>query len=58
MKRTQRRTHSAQLKTWVAVLAGLLSLSEASAKDIPAFPGAEGHGRYTIGGRGGTGDSR
>lgn len=53
MKRTQRRTHSAQLKTWVAVLAGLLSLSEASAKDIPAFPGAEGHGRYTIGGRGG-----
>ncbi len=53
MKRTQRRTHSAQLRTWVTVLAGLLSLSEASAKDIPAFPGAEGHGGYTIGGRSG-----
>ena len=38
---------------WVAVFAGFLSYSELSAKDIPAFPGAKGHGRYTIGGRGG-----
>jgi len=37
----------------ITVLAVLLSFSEASAKEIPAFPGAEGHGMYTIGGRGG-----
>ena len=35
------------------VLAVLLSFSELTAKEIPAFPGAEGHGMYTIGGRGG-----
>ena len=40
-------------RAWLAVLAGILSYSDLSAKDIPAFPGAEGHGRYTIGGRGG-----
>ena len=37
----------------ITVLAVLLSFSELSAKEIPAFPGAEGHGMYTIGGRGG-----
>ncbi len=31
-----------------------LSLSSVAAQDIPAFPGAEGHGRYTTGGRGAT----
>ena len=31
-----------------------LSFSHAVAQPIPAFPGAEGHGRYVTGGRGGT----
>ena len=41
------------MRRMMTVLAGLLSWSEMPAKDIPAFPGAEGHGMYTIGGRGG-----
>ena len=32
----------------------LWALSLKLAAQLPAFPGAEGHGRYTIGGRGGT----
>ena len=31
----------------------VVSLSMAAQSQIPAFPGAEGHGRYTTGGRGG-----
>ena len=37
-------THQSKVRPFLAVLAGLLSLSEIAAKDIPAFPGAEGHG--------------
>ena len=37
----------------VIVISVLLASYEISAKKIPAFPGAEGHGMYTIGGRGG-----
>ena len=38
---------------WLAsFLAALLFVSSLPAQ-IPAFPGAEGHGRYTVGGRGG-----
>ena len=50
---TVQRLKKTTVRRIVTVLAGLLSLSEIPAKDIPAFPGAEGHGRYTIGGRGG-----
>lgn len=37
---------------FITVLA-LIGLSVSAAKDVPAFPGAEGFGRYTTGGRGG-----
>ena len=32
---------------------GVFNLSPIQAQDAPAFPGAEGHGRYVTGGRGG-----
>ena len=35
-------------------LAAAFSSATAFADDAPAFPGAEGHGRYVTGGRGGT----
>ena len=35
-------------------LAAAFSCASAFADDVPAFPGAEGHGRYVTGGRGGT----
>lgn len=35
-------------------LASAFSCATAFADDVPAFPGAEGHGRYVTGGRGGT----
>ena len=35
------------------LIAALLSSFETRSNEIPAFPGAEGHGRYTVGGRGG-----
>ncbi|MDG2382234.1 MAG: hypothetical protein P8N76_11235 [Pirellulaceae bacterium] len=35
------------------VLLAFLFVSSLNAGEIPAFPGAEGHGRYTVGGRGG-----
>ena len=34
-------------------LAAVFSCAKAFADDVPAFPGAEGHGRYVTGGRGG-----
>jgi hypothetical protein len=40
-------------KTLVVLLITTLSLSNINAQQL-AFPGAEGHGRYTTGGRGGT----
>ena len=40
------------MKAWAFVI-GLLSVSSAAAQTAPAFPGAEGHGRYVTGGRGG-----
>ncbi len=33
--------------------AAALNVAAVFAQDVPAFPGAEGHGRYTTGGRGG-----
>ena len=39
------------LFTLIAVLSSAISLAQTEA---PAFPGAEGHGRYATGGRGGT----
>ena len=35
-------------------MAAAFSCTSAFADDVPAFPGAEGHGRYVTGGRGGT----
>ncbi len=35
------------------VLLTFVFVSSLNAGEIPAFPGAEGHGRYTVGGRGG-----
>lgn len=35
-------------------IAAAFSCATAFADDVPAFPGAEGHGRYVTGGRGGT----
>ena len=40
------------MKAWAFVIC-LLSVSSTIAQNIPAFPGAEGHGRYVTGGRGG-----
>ena len=40
-------------KYLLTLLAAAISMA-AVADDIPAFPGAEGHGRYVTGGRGGT----
>ncbi len=41
-----------RMKTLCFVIASLLFSSAAA--QVPAFPGAEGHGRYVTGGRGGT----
>ena len=47
-------TNTTRFHRVVLILAILLvPFSEILANEIPAFPGAEGHGRYTIGGRGG-----
>jgi len=52
--RTMRKLNrTAEVRWPVTVFAIFLFVSSAYARDIPAFPGAEGHGRYTIGGRGG-----
>ena len=40
-------------KNVIMLMAALLSCAAAFADDAPAFPGAEGHGRYVTGGRGG-----
>ena len=37
----------------MALFLGVFNLSPVQAQDTPAFPGAEGFGRYTTGGRGG-----
>ena len=39
-----------KLAVWIMVFISFVSLQ---AKEVPAFPGAEGFGRYTTGGRGG-----
>lgn len=39
---------------WLGTILAIFCFASAvSAREIPAFPGAEGHGRYTVGGRGG-----
>ncbi len=40
------------MKKLLAIAALSLVGLAAQAQDVPAFPGAEGHGRYTTGGRG------
>ena len=40
-------------KAFFVLIACVMSIA-AMAQDVPAFPGAEGHGRYVTGGRGGT----
>lgn len=40
-------------KALFVMFLALIGLSASAAKDVPAFPGAEGFGRYTTGGRGG-----
>ena len=47
------RFNTNKIYSIVIVISVLLASYEISAKKIPAFPGAEGHGMYTIGGRGG-----
>ena len=37
----------------MSLFLGIASPMPAQAQDAPAFPGAEGHGRYVTGGRGG-----
>jgi hypothetical protein len=39
-----------KLAVWIMVFISFVSLQ---AKEVPAFPGAEGFGRYVTGGRGG-----
>lgn len=40
--------------TWmVGIILSISMSSSVYARDIPAFPGAEGYGKYTVGGRGG-----
>ena len=46
------------LRSWgltipMTLFLGVFNLSPIRAQDAPAFPGAEGFGRYTTGGRGG-----
>lgn len=40
-------------KIALLIMAAAFSCATAFADDVPAFPGAEGHGRYVTGGRGG-----
>lgn len=40
-------------KTFTLLFAALPLVAAAQTETAPAFPGAEGHGRYTTGGRGG-----
>jgi len=41
-------------KTLLTLLAAVFTLAATAQDQAPAFPGAEGHGRYVTGGRGGT----
>lgn len=41
-------------KLALILAAGAVSVAATAQEQVPAFPGAEGHGRYTEGGRGGT----
>ena len=41
------------MKKYLIILAAMVVSMTAMADDAPAFPGAEGHGRYATGGRGG-----
>ncbi len=41
------------MKKLLLLLVAVLTAGMALAQDVPAFPGAEGHGRYVTGGRGG-----
>ena len=41
-------------KTLLTLMAAICSAAAIAQTQAPAFPGAEGHGRYTTGGRGGT----
>ena len=41
------------MKKYLIILAAMVVSMTAMADDAPAFPGAEGHGRYVTGGRGG-----
>jgi len=40
------------MKKYLLTLAAIVVSLTAMADNIPAFPGAEGHGRYVTGGRG------
>ena len=40
-------------KTLLTLLAAVFALVATAQDQAPAFPGAEGHGRYVTGGRGG-----
>ena len=42
-----------KIKTLLLIASGLLTTLASQADDLPAFPGAEGYGRYVTGGRGG-----
>ena len=54
MSRTRSRLRAAALATMLAVLSAVQApAAEKTAKQIPAFPGAEGFGSTTPGGRGG-----
>ena len=44
---------SLKIRCSLILFSGFLSSFEAESKEIPAFPGAEGYGMYTVGGRGG-----
>ena len=39
-----------QLLTLIAAMMAIMAIAQ---EQVPAFPGAEGHGRYVTGGRGG-----
>ena len=59
MKAKTKRTNRKNTCRWMTVIAVSLLIchlpfTPVSAQDIPAFPGAEGHGRYATGGRTGS----